>query len=293
MEFLIVSGLSGAGKSKTAGVLEDQGYYCVDNLPADLIVPFARVCLAATGRYEKVLLVSDVRGGQTFDGLFRALEELDKLGYAYRILFVEASGEVIIRRYKETRRRHPLQTGDTTLEGAVERERILLAPVRDRADLILDTSNLNMAQLRRTLDRLLGENRTGTPMTVTVCSFGYKYGIPRSADLVFDVRFLPNPYYIPELKGLTGLDEPVRTFLQSYQQTKDYLTRLEDLLAFTLPLYEEEGKTNLVIAVGCTGGQHRSVTVAEEIGDFVAKRGYPTAIRHRNLDQERTREEQT
>ena len=287
MEFLIISGLSGGGKSMAAGILEDQGYYCVDNLPVELIVPFAGHCMSATGRYEKVLLVSDVRGGQTFDGLFRALDGLDQMGCRYRILFVEASQDVIIRRYKETRHRHPLQTGDTILKDAVERERTLLAPVRARADLILDTTNLNHAQHRSALLRLLGPEEDRPGMSVTVCSFGYKYGIPSTADLVFDVRFLPNPYYIAELREHTGLDREIRDFLNSYQQTKDYLTRLEELLAFTLPLYEEEGKTNLVIAVGCTGGQHRSVAVAEVIGDFVSKRGYATVIRHPRLEEKK------
>ena len=291
MEFLIISGLSGGGKSMAAGILEDQGYYCVDNLPVELIVPFASHCMSTTGRYEKVLLVSDVRGGQTFDGLFRALDSLDQLGCKYQILFVEASQEVIIRRYKETRHRHPLQTGDTILKDAVERERTLLAPVRARADLILDTTSLNHAQHRSALLRMLGPKEDRPGMSVTVCSFGYKYGIPSTADLVFDVRFLPNPYYIAELREHTGLDREIRDFLNSYQQTKDYLTRLEELLVFTLPLYEEEGKTNLVIAVGCTGGQHRSVAVAEAIGDFVSKRGYATVIRHPRLES-KTREGQ-
>ena len=291
MEFLIISGLSGGGKSMAAGTLEDQGYYCVDNLPVELIVPFASHCLSATGRYEKVLLVSDVRGGQSFDGLFRALDGLDEMGLRYRILFVEAAQEVIIRRYKETRHRHPLQTGDTILRDAVERERTLLAPVRERADLILDTTNLNHAQHRAALLRLLGPQQDKPGMSVTVCSFGYKYGIPSTADLVFDVRFLPNPYYIAELKERTGLDPEIRDFLNSYRQTKDYLARLEDLLAFTLPLYEEEGKTNLVIALGCTGGRHRSVAMAEAVGDFVSKRGYATVIRHPAL-REQTGEEQ-
>ena len=290
MELVIVSGLSGAGKSKTAGVLEDLGYYCVDNLPAGLIEGFARHCMADAGRYDKVLLVSDVRGGQTFDGLFQALDGLDALGCPYRILFVEARPETIIRRYKETRRRHPLQTGDLTLMDAVERERTLLNPVRSRADLILDTTDLTNAQLKKTLMRLLAHEKSRDSMTVSVMSFGYKYGLPAGADLVLDVRFLPNPYYIEDLKPLSGMDEPVRSFLAGYQQTKDFLTRLEDLLAFTLPLYEEEGKANLVIAVGCTGGRHRSVAIAREIGDFVAKRGYPTALRHRDLEQDPARE---
>ncbi len=286
MELVIVSGLSGAGKSKTAGTLEDLGYYCVDNMPAELFVSFAAHCLAAPGRYSRVLLVSDVRGGQTFDGLFRALAGLDRMGCKYQILFVEASRETIIRRYKETRRRHPLQSGDITLVDAVDRERTLLAPVRSRANYVLDTSTLNNAQLRTALRRLLCKEDGSSMMSVTVLSFGYKYGIPTSADLVFDVRLLPNPYYIPELKQLSGLDTQVREYLNSYQQTKDVLVQFEGLLGYSLPLYEQEGKTNLVVAIGCTGGRHRSVAIAAEVGDFIAKRGYPTTVRHTDLNRD-------
>ncbi len=283
MQFLIVSGLSGAGKSRTASTLEDLGFYCVDNMPTDLIPQFARLCLATKGRYEKVALVTDVRGGLTFDGLFKALDELDQMGCQYSIVFVEASNEEIIRRFKETRRMHPLTKDGTLLLDAVERERKLLAPIRNRAAVIADTTGMTLAGLRNLLIRNFAGNLKDRSMSVNVISFGFKYGLPLDADLVFDVRFLPNPYYIADLKEKTGLEDAVREFIFSYQQSRDYLEKVEDLLAYSLPLYMEEGKNNIVIAVGCTGGRHRSVAVAKAIGDFVAKKGYVTVISHRDM----------
>ena len=241
--------------------------------------------MAAPVRYERVAVVSDVRSGQGADGLLAAMDGLTAIGCLYRVLFMEASTETIIRRYKETRRKHPLATADLSLTEAVERERLLLAPVRQRADYIVDTSTTTLGRLRSELVRLFGNGGSESAMTVYVTSFGFKYGLPLDADLVFDVRFLPNPYYIPELKQQTGLDAPVRAYVLSYQQTKDYLSRLEDLLAFSLPLYVDEGKTSLVIAVGCTGGRHRSVCLARMVGDFVARRGYPVVVTHRDISK--------
>lgn len=282
MRFLIVTGQSGAGKSRTASTLEDLGYYCVDNLPPELITQFAEVCLATTGRYDRVALVSDVRAGQNFDGLLTSLDALDAMGCKYSIVYVEAETEEIIKRYKETRRSHPLSKDGTPLAVAVVKEKQLLSRVRSRANFIIDTTSLSTARLRSELIRLF-EDQPERAMVVNVLSFGFKYGIPLDADLVLDVRFLPNPYYIAELKPKSGLTPEVRDFIFAYQQTQDYLQKLEDLLAYTLPLYFEEGKTGLVIAVGCTGGRHRSVAVAKEIGDFVMKRGYPTVVNHRDI----------
>ena len=286
MQFLIVSGLSGAGKSKTASTLEDMGFYCVDNMPADLIPQFARLCLATTGRYDKVALVTDVRGGQTFDGLFKALSQLDEMHCAYTIVFIEASTQTIINRYKETRRTHPLSKDGTSLAEAVERERQLLEPVRTRAGHVINTTGLSTARLRRELLRLFSGDTRERAMSVNVVSFGFKYGLPRDADLVFDVRFLPNPYYIAELREKSGLEPEVREFVFSYQQTQDFVQKVEDLLAFTLPHYMEEGKTSLVIAIGCTGGHHRSVAIAKELSEFIAKRGYATVLRHRDMHRD-------
>jgi len=283
MQFVIVSGLSGAGKSKTASFMEDLGFYCVDNMPADLIPQFAQLCLATKGRYERVALVTDVRGSLTFEGLFKALDGLNQMHLQYTILFIEADTDVIIKRYKETRRKHPLTKDGSDLVEAVERERKLLEPIRNRANAIINTSNLSTAKLRgEIINRVAGDLRDQA-MTVSVMSFGFKFGIPMEADLVFDVRFLPNPHYIPELRHKTGMDAEVRDFVFSYQQTKDFVTKVEDLLAFLLPSYVDEGKTNLVIAVGCTGGKHRSVSVARELGEFAAKRGYAISVSHRDL----------
>ncbi len=283
MEFLIVSGLSGAGKSRCMGYLEDIGFYCVDNLPPELFVQLASHCMAAPVRYDRVAVVSDVRSGQGTDGLIAAMDGLTAIGCPFKVLFMEASTETIIKRYKETRRKHPLNTADCSLADAIQRERLLTAPIRQRADYIVDTSTTTLARLRAELVGLFSDGGVQSAMTVYVTSFGFKHGLPLDADLVFDVRFLPNPYYIPELKEQTGLDAPVRDYVLSYQQTKDYLTRLEDLLAFSLPLYVDEGKTSLVIAVGCTGGHHRSVCLAQVVGEFVAKRGYPVVITHRDI----------
>lgn len=283
MQFVIVSGLSGAGKSKTASFLEDIGFYCVDNMPTDLIPQFAQLCMATKGRYERVALVTDVRASLTFDGLFKALDSLDQMKLQYTIVYVEASTEVIIKRYKETRRKHPLAKDGSDLSAAVDRERQLLEPIRNRANAIIDTSALSTAKLRGEVLNLVAGDLKDRAMTVTVVSFGFKFGLPVEADLVFDVRFLPNPYYISELRNLTGLDSEVRDFVFSYQQTRDFTEKVEDLLSFCLPSYVDEGKTNLVIAVGCTGGKHRSVSVARELGDFIARKGYGVTLSHRDL----------
>lgn len=286
MRFILISGLSGAGKSKSASFLEDMGYYVVDNLPAALIPKFAELCMAGQGRYDKVALVTDIRGGQTFDALFDALDQLRDMGCDYKILFVEASLETIIKRYKETRRSHPLAKAGRSLEEAVALERSALEPVRKRSEYILDTSALSTAKLRGEMLRLFGEGDGKPAMSVSVISFGFKNGIPLEADLVFDVRCLPNPYYIAELRNQTGLDAGVRDFVFGYQQTRDLMSHLESLLSFLLPLYVEEGKTALVIAVGCTGGHHRSVAVTRALADFIRQKGYNASESHRDMTRD-------
>lgn len=283
MEFIIVSGLSGAGKSKAASFLEDMGFYCVDNLPAPLIPPLAQLCMASPGKYDRVALVTDIRGGQTFDALFAALDQLQTMECQHKILFVEASTETIIKRYKETRRSHPLAKSGQTLTQAVELERAAMEPVRRRAEYIIDTTALSTAKLRGEVLRLFGAPGAVPDMSVSVVSFGFKYGLPIEADLVFDVRCLPNPYYIDDLRHQTGLDEDVREFLFGYQQTGELIKRLEDLMSFLLPRYVEEGKTALVIAVGCTGGQHRSVCVTHAIAEFIRQKGYNASETHRDM----------
>ena len=285
MQFVIISGMSGAGKSKAASDLEDLGFYCVDNMPAEMIPQFAQLCLATKGRYEKVALVTDVRASMTFDALFQALQKLDEMHLQYSIYYIEASTEVIIKRYKETRRLHPLMKDGSTLADAIGRERELLAPVRNRASAIIDTSNLSTGKLRGLLIDLVAGGIHERAMHIDVRSFGFKYGLPLDADMVFDVRFLPNPYYIPELKHQNGLDEPVRNFVFQYQQTKDFVEKTEDLLDFLLPNFVDEGKSELVIAVGCTGGKHRSVCLAKEFADFITRRGYAVTLGHSDISR--------
>ncbi|MEG1878403.1 MAG: RNase adapter RapZ [Pseudoflavonifractor sp.] len=283
MEFVIISGLSGAGKSKAASSMEDMGFYVVDNIPPALIPKFAELCMAGPGKYERVALVTDVRGGQTFEGLFAALDVLKTMGCPYKILFMEAAPERIIQRYKETRRIHPLAHEERSLSQAVAQEKAMLDPVRRRAEFIIDTTALTPAQLRREVLRLFGDGKNANAMSVNVISFGFKHGIPLEADLVFDVRFLPNPYYIAELREQTGLDEGVRSFIFDYQQTRDFMSHLEDMIGFLLPRYVEEGKTMLVIAIGCTGGQHRSVALTKALADFIRQKGYNASESHRDM----------
>ena len=285
MEILIISGLSGAGKSKAASFLEDMGFYIVDNMPAVMILKFAEFCAGGSGRYDRVALVYDVRTASSFAELFDVLDKLRAMEGACRMLFLEAEPEVIIKRYKETRRRHPLADQTDSLEEAVRRERELMQPVRERADYIIDTSRTSTAQLRGELLRLFGDPEEKGGMTVSVTSFGFKYGLPLDADLVFDVRFMPNPFYIEELRPRTGLDQAVNDYVFSFQQTQDYLKRLKDLLAFSLPLYAEEGKTSLVIAVGCTGGHHRSVAVTHTLAEFIGSQGYQVSENHRDMNR--------
>ncbi len=282
MEMLIISGLSGAGKSRVAAALEDLDFYCVDNMPGELIPRFAELCAATRGRYERVALVSDIRSGDGFGHLFSALEELERAGFAYKILYVDATVETIVKRYKETRRRHPLDGEAVGLEAAVRREIEALEPVRRRADYVINTTGLTLGKLQRTLYRLFGAGDE-QKLRVTVMSFGFKYGIPIEADLVFDVRFLPNPFYVPELMEKNGLDADVFDYVMSSDQSREFLRKLTDLIDFLLPNYEEEGKMNLTVCVGCTGGHHRSVAVTEALAKHLALTGHETERVHRDI----------
>ena len=286
MEILIISGLSGAGKSRAASFLEDMGFYIVDNMPAAMILKFAEFCAGGSQRYDKVALVYDVRTANSPTELFDVLDALKHSGGECSLLFLEAEPETIIKRYKETRRRHPLMKQADSLEKAVLEERDMMAPLRQRADYIIDTTHLSTAQLRGELLRNFGSGTAEKEgMSVSVTSFGFKHGLPMEADLVFDVRFMPNPFYIDELRNQTGLDAPVRDYVFRFQQTQEYLKRLKDLLAFSLPLYAEEGKTMLVIAVGCTGGHHRSVAVTHALAEYIRELGYSTSEHHRDLER--------
>lgn len=283
MKTLIISGLSGAGKSKAASFLEDMGYYIVDNMPAAMILKFAEFCAGGSGRYDRVALVYDVRTATSFTELFDVLDQLKQMENDCRMLFLEASPDTIIKRFKETRRRHPLFDRTDTLEEAVHLERQVLSPVRSRADFVIDTSHLSTGQLRQELLGSFGADGEKGGMTVTVTSFGFKHGIPLEADLVFDVRCLPNPFYIEELRKKTGLDKEVYDYVFSFSQSHEIVSRLNAYLGFALPLYAEEGKTSLVIAVGCTGGHHRSVAVARTVAEFCRGQGYHVVEAHRDI----------
>ncbi len=283
MEILIISGLSGSGKSRAASFLEDMGFYIVDNMPAGMILKFAEFCAAGSSRYSRVALVYDVRTADSFDEFLEVLRTLRGRGFRCKLLFLEASVGAIIKRYKETRRMHPLQDQGGTLQEAVEREIAFMAPVRAQADEIMDTTTFSNARLRGELFRLFGDCRDAGEMTVSLESFGFKHGLPMEADLVLDVRFLPNPFYVDELREQTGLDAGVRDYVFSFRETEVFLTKVKDLLQFVLPLYREEGKTVLVVAVGCTGGHHRSVAVTHALAEYITSLGFRVTENHRDM----------
>ena len=283
MEFLIISGLSGAGKSRAMGILEDLDYYCVDNMPVALMPKFAELCIATGGRYEKVALVTDVRAKNGFDELLKTIDQLQEMNCNCRILYMDADVPTIVRRYKETRRPHPLAKRGGSIEEAVYQEMDLLAPIRERADFIVNSSTLTLGQLQSRLFDLISPAGSKRKLEVTVEAFGFKYGLPLDADLVFDVRFLPNPYYLEELRALSGLDRPVAQYVFDSIEARTFMEKVEDLLQFLVPLYIEEGKLSLTIGVGCTGGRHRSVVIAEKLTELLRAAGCPADCVHREL----------
>ena len=285
MEFLIITGLSGAGKSRAADVLEDLDYYCVDNMPVALIPRFAEFCTAMAGRYEKVALVTDVREKDGFGELLSTLDELRQSDITCRILYMDADVPTLIRRYKESRRPHPLAVPGGTVEDAIRRETELLAPVKERADFVVNTKGLTLGRLQNRLFELLCGGERKRAIDVTVMSFGYKHGLPTEADLVFDARFLPNPFYVDELREKSGLDLPVKEYVFSFQQTRTFMEKLEEMLEFLLPLYIEEGKLSLTVAIGCTGGRHRSVAIAAALHDHFVAKGVPSINVNRDIDK--------
>lgn len=285
MEFLIVTGLSGSGKSGVINVLEDIGYYCIDNIPPQLIPKFAEICIRSEKIIHNVAIVTDIRGGELFFELDKGLEYFRDNGLDYKILFLDASDDVLIRRYKETRRRHPLdEQCHGSITQAIATERDMLSSVRENADYYIDTSELSVAQLKENVYELFLENPNDS-MVVKVMSFGFKFGCAREADLVFDVRCLPNPFYIPELKTHTGLEECVSGYVMNFDQSKELLERLTSLIDFLLPLYHAEGKSQLVVAFGCTGGKHRSVTFAEEMYKHLTEKKVKCRISHRDIEK--------
>jgi UPF0042 nucleotide-binding protein len=282
LQFVIITGLSGAGKSQAMDSFEDAGWFCVDNLPPELVPTLVDLFRREGSKVDRVAVVSDVRGGEYFGRLEQLLDELHARGVEFTLVFLEASDEALVRRFKETRRRHPLGGGGGVIDG-IRRERDLLAGLRERAHLIIDTSDISIHQLKARLNEDLIQHTRRTNIVFAVVSFGYKYGIPIDADLLFDVRFLPNPYYDLRLRQLTGMDEAVSSFVLESPGTSEYLERLFPLLDFLFPRYAAEGKAHLTIGVGCTGGHHRSVTLAEVIGRRYANQGYYTVVRHRDL----------
>ena len=283
MDFLIITGLSGAGKSRAADVLEDLDYYCVDNMPIALMPRFAELCIATGGRYEKVALVTDVRAKNSFAELLKTIEQLKEMNCDVRILYMDADVPTLVRRYKESRRPHPLAARGESVEDSIHKEIDLLTPVRERADFIVNTSKLTLGALQHKLFSFFAAEGEKQQIDVTVVSFGYKHGMPLDADLVFDVRFLPNPFYVEELRPLTGLDRPVAEYVFSYQQTRTFMEKIEDMLDFLLPMYIEEGKMNLTVAIGCTGGHHRSVAIACAVNEYLKAKGINSVNVNRDI----------
>lgn len=286
MRFVIVTGLSGAGKTQATRTLEDLGYFCVDNLPPKLISKFAEVCTQSGGNIEKVALVIDIRGGIFFDDFFEALNYLKKNEFKYEILFLEATDEVLIKRFKETRRSHPLSPDGRVLTG-ITQEREKLREVKNIADIIIDTSKYEIRHLREKINKNYGDHTyPEKQLSITVLSFGFKYGIPVDSDLVFDVRFIPNPFYIPELKQYSGNDEPVKDYVLKQDETVNFIEKLVDMLKYLIPNYIKEGKSQLIISIGCTGGRHRSVAIANEVYERLNKENYNSKIEHRDVAED-------
>lgn len=281
---VIVTGLSGAGKTQALRSLEDIGFFCVDNLPPALIPKFTELCAQAASKINRIAMVVDIRGGEFFHTLSLALADLDAQGVRYEILFLEASDEVLVRRFKETRRRHPLSEHGEVLE-VIRQERRLLRDLRGRADRIIDTSHKSVRELKEEIAAIYAGTDGPFPMHITVMSFGYKFGIPLDSDVVMDVRFLPNPYYHPALKNLTGNDRQVREYVFSSDITGKFIDKFSDLVEFLIPHYISEGKATLLIAIGCTGGKHRSVVLANYLGEVLSAKNYRVAVRHRDLDK--------
>ncbi len=284
-KILIITGMSGAGKSRTIGALEDIGYYCVDNLPPAMFGQLIENRRQAQRLPAKIALVADIRGGADSLGqILAALKDIKRMGIQYQIIFLEADDAVLVRRYKETRRPHPLATDGRSILEAIREERRILSELRGYADIVIDTTDLINQSLIRHITELFGGNTAAGP-SVTVTSFGFKYGLPIDADLVIDVRFIANPYYIPELKHLTGLDDRVRDFVLEDNVSKEFLRHYLRLVRFLLPHYFNEGKKHISIAVGCTGGRHRSVALAEAVGKQLKADGYVVNIAHRDVDR--------
>lgn len=287
MRFVVVTGMSGGGKSTALKMLEDSGFYCVDNLPVSLIDKFVELIVTPNSEISKVALGLDVRANQSFSDVEKVLEQLKENGYNFEILFMDANEASLIKRYKESRRVHPLSL-DGRIEDGIRRESEVLQGIRKESDYVIDTSNLLTRELKAELDRIFIRNEEYNSLMITILSFGFKNGIPTDADLVFDVRFLPNPFYIDELKYKTGRDKEIRDYVMSFPEAGVFLDKLTDMMDFLIPGYVKEGKYQLVVAIGCTGGKHRSVTLADKLYNRLKDRGnYGVKLVHRDEKQER------
>ena len=284
MQLVIVTGMSGAGKSRAIDTLEDIGFFCVDNMTPQLIPTFVKILNDSTEQREKIAIAADVRLGDSFHQLFEALEELRVMDCDYKILFLDADNEVIVRRYQETRRKHPLSSknSQSELRDIINKEREMLKKARNIANYVIDTSVISASQLKERVAELFLDDVANT-LKINVLSFGFKYGTPKDSDLVFDVRCLPNPFYVPELKEHTGLEEPVREYVMKFEQAQGLAPKLLDLINYLVPLYRSEGKSQLTISIGCTGGKHRSVVFAELVGNDIKDKGYNVSIYHRDI----------
>ncbi|SDL11442.1 RNase adapter RapZ [Natronincola ferrireducens] len=281
MRFVIVTGMSGAGKSEGVKYMEDLGFYCVDNIPPTLIPKFIELCRQSQGDIDKVALVIDIRGGMFFDDLFASLEDLEELGYSYEIMFLDASNETLIKRFKETRRKHPLSVNSSIGEG-IDKERDRLKKLKAMATNIIDTTRMTPGQLKEEIRNIYLEGNQTNNLIIYITSFGFKHGIPLDSDLVFDVRFLPNPYYVEELRDFTGKDIKVREYVMNSPISIEFSNKLFDLVDFLIPHYIKEGKNQLVISIGCTGGRHRSVTIAHVLYHKLKEKGYRSILTHRD-----------
>ncbi len=287
MDFVIVTGMSGAGKSTVLKFLEDYGYFCADNIPPGLLEKFAQICTCAGSQIERVALGMDIRGGRMFNDFSSGLKELEDAGFKARIIFLDASDEILITRYKESRRPHPLSLNGR-IEDGIKEERKLLDTVKEKATYILDTSHILTRNLKEQIEKIFVDDKDFDSLMITVLSFGYKYGIPTDSDLVFDVRFIPNPFYIPALKHQTGNDEPVYSYVLNCEESVTFLEKCEDMLRFLIPCYKREGKNQLVISIGCTGGKHRSVTLANSLAKSLGN-DYSVNVNHRDIDKDAKR----
>ena len=281
MKFVIVTGMSGAGKSLALKYFEDIGFFCADNLPPALISTFAEICVREESGIDRIAVGVDIRGGKLFHEIIPVLAEIKEKGYNYDVVFLDADDSALLKRYKETRRNHPLSKDDTM--SGILNERALLSEIKEQATYIIDTTHFSTRDLRETITNMYVENHDFDSLIITVMSFGFKYGIPPDSDLVFDVRFIPNPFYVPELKFKTGNDKDVRDYVMDQQAAQEFVNKLEDMILFLLPNFLLEGKNHLVISIGCTGGKHRSVTIANALYAFLADQKKNALIKHRDI----------